>query len=119
MKAQLKEILETQNFNDLKYYKPDNPNYFSVGVSMLIGEWGQEHGEIFYAQICSFDWFCVLKGKQKTFHARDMILVEHYDYQSIKNHLTCIVAMYDEADWQSLATQLNKHFVWEFDDYQE
>lgn len=119
MKAQLKQILETQNFGDLKDYQPDNPNYFSVGISMLIGELGQDWAEIFYAQICSFDWFYDLKGQQKTFHTRDMIVVEHYDYQSIKNHLNRIISMYDEENWQSLANQLNKYFIWEFDDYQE
>ena len=118
MKAQLKQIIEIENFDDLKHYQPDNPDYFTIDISMIIGEMAQDFGEIFYAQVCSFDWLSSLKGQQKTFHKRDLIVIERYDYQTIIDHINRIIAMYDEPSWDILANQLNKYFVWEFDDYQ-
>lgn len=117
MKAEIKEILETENFGYLKDYYPENPNDFYINISMKIGIFGQEGLDYFYTNICSFDYLSKLKGQQKTFHQRDLIIMEKYDYQTIVAHLNRIVAMYDENDWHTLANQLNKYFLWEFDDY--
>lgn len=117
MKAELKEILETQNWGFLQEYCPENPHDFCIDISMTIGILGQEGGEYFSAEVCSFDYFMQLKGQQKTFCKRDLIVVQKYDYQAIMGHIHHIIAMYDEPDWDSLAHQLNKHFLWEFDNY--
>ncbi|WP_147279719.1 Imm8 family immunity protein [Moraxella lacunata] len=117
MKAEIKEILETENFGYLKDYYPENPNDFCINISMEIGIFGQEGTDYFYTSICSFDYLNQLKGQQKTFHQRELIIMEKYDYQAIMAHLNRIVTMYDENDWHTLANQLNKYFLWEFDDY--
>lgn len=117
MKAEIQEVLETENYGYLQDYYPENPEYFCICISMTIGVFGQEGADYFYTKICSFDYLKQLKGRQKNFHKRDLIIVEKYDYQNIMEHLNRIVTMYDEPDWHTLANQLNKYFWWEFDDY--
>lgn len=118
MKAELKQILETDHWEDLKDYCPENPNYFYVQINMSIGILGEKGADYFYTAVCSFDYFKRLKGKAKNYHQRELIVIESYDYQDIMERIHSIISKYDEPDWVSLAQQLNKYFLWEYDNYQ-
>lgn len=117
MKAEIKEILNRDNWLDLKDYQPDNLHYFHIDISMTIGIQGQKDGDYFTTQICSFAWFHQLVDDEKRLLNQNLIIVEYYDYSIIIEQLNHIIMKYDEPDWHSLAIQLNQHFDWEFDNY--
>lgn len=119
MKAEIKEILETENYRYLQDYYPEDPPIFCICIciSMTIGIQGQKDGDYFTTQICSFAWFHQLVDDEKRLLNQNLIVVEYYDYSIIIEQLNHIIMKYDEPDWHSLAIQLNKHFMWEFDDY--
>lgn len=119
MKAELKDIMECDRYQSLKDYQPENPDYFCIGIVLLIGIKGKAGYDTFYGEVCSFEKFSQLKGRQKTYEKRDIILIERYDYQIICDHINNIITSYDEPDWHALANQLNKHFAWEYEGYLE
>lgn len=118
MKAEIKDVLEIETYGNLKDFRPENPDWFYVGICMSIGVSGEQGIDYFDAAVCSVAYFKQWTGRRKIDHQRGLIVVAQYDYQAVSDCLNHIVMMYDEPDWPALANQLNRHFLWEYDKMQ-
>jgi hypothetical protein len=85
--------------------------HLDIGISEL------EASDIFHLRVCTpdnvedscSDDFCIC--------IKHTLVVKKYDYAKIRQFIEGLIDEVRGDSWPSIATELNKYFGWEFEDY--
>ncbi|AJC21292.1 immunity 8 family protein [Pandoraea pulmonicola] len=119
MKAEIKSLHSLQLEDRLINYQPDDLSNFSTWIRAYIGPQSEASSEAFDIEICTPDWLksqCAIEGQM---WGRHMLIVEAYDYKTIKAAIERYVATCHGEDWAAIATKLSRMGAWEFEDYRD
>ncbi|HDR9154564.1 TPA: immunity 8 family protein [Burkholderia vietnamiensis] len=119
MKAEIKSLHSLQLEDRLINYWPDDVSNFGTWIRAYIGPQEEAGSEAFDIQVCTPEWLKAQCATQGPTWGRHMLIVEAYDYDSIKAVIERYVAGCDGDDWAAIATKLSRIGAWEFENYQD
>lgn len=110
--------IHSPDTSELESFHPDNADNFSILIQVLVGTDENEGGESFDFIVCTSDW---LKEKYRGEIAflRNLILVDQFNYEDIKNRIEKLVQSISGNDWNDYAVKLSRYGAWEFEDYRD
>jgi hypothetical protein len=118
VKAEIKSLHSLQLEDRLINYWPDDVSNFGTWIRAYIGPQGGAGAEAFDIQVCTPDWLKSQCSTQEPLWGRHLLIVDTYDYDTIKAFIERYVESCDGDDWASLAGKLSRVGAWEFEDYQ-
>jgi len=113
MKAFVKNI-SSDEF-DLEVYEPEDPYKFCLTLRIQIGLDTTNGADDFDLTIYTPKWL-----EEVIFEAewgRGTLIVKNFNFFYIKKFINDYVLSCEGDNWDGIAMQLNKVFVWEFDNY--
>jgi hypothetical protein len=115
MKAELKRLHSPDV--DIRSYNPDSNESFCVLVQALYGPVGIDAEESFDFVICNPIWLKNECSRNQIISGRSLIIVQFFRYREIELYLRSLVESLNEPNWSDIAIKLNRHGLWEFEDY--
>jgi hypothetical protein len=103
---------------DLESFLPEDPENVGVLIQMLVGPTEGPGEESFDVVVCTPGWLKSWIQLHGPTIGRHHLIVERYDFQEIRNHLTSIIEAEQGNTWQELALRVGRIGKWEFEDYQ-
>ena len=115
MKAELKELFSLDF--DISEFKPNDPCYFGVWLSAMIGPASEVGSESFDILVCSPDWLKGTYPESEPVWGRHMLIVGRFDHRKIKTTIQQYVQGCSGDSWPEIGTQISRIGAWEFEDY--
>lgn len=102
---------------DLKAQAPEHPDDFSILVQVLVGPKNEPGQESFDLTVCTPGWLAECLTTGRFVFGRHHLVIDHYDYDLIREAVDQEFAGVAGATWQEVAERLARHGRWEFEDY--
>lgn len=115
MRAEIRSI-SSPDAPDLSAWEPEEA-LFALPVRLLIGPAGSAGEESFDITVCSTDWIKWRVREDGIVDGRHLLIVQNYDWEVIRQHLTRRIQAISADDWGGLAAKLSRWAYWEFEDY--
>ncbi|MFH1197425.1 MAG: immunity 8 family protein [bacterium] len=116
MKAIIKKY-HSPDILDLENYMPNDREYFSYLLQILVGPDLLNGEESFDIQICSPKWINDNYSKEDVILGRHMIIQKEYNFSRIKSFLINYIDNINGAKWEEIALKISRIGKWEFEDY--
>jgi hypothetical protein len=116
MRASIRR-LHSPDVDDLRTWKPPDPECFGVLIQMLVGPEGDIGEESFDFLVCTPKWLLAEHGRDAVIFMRHYVIVFTFDYHRLSAALEELVAQSIGSDWEAIASLLGRHGAWEFEDY--
>ncbi|RAU44643.1 MULTISPECIES: immunity 8 family protein [unclassified Pseudomonas] len=114
MRAVIKGIYN--DIFDVETYRPESVDNFSLSLRIRIGLDGTQGTDDFELFICTPKWLEETVWEARW--GRGLLMVREYDFSTIVGFVHDYVSRCEGDSWETIAMQLGKVFIWEFDDYQ-
>lgn len=116
MKAELRS-LHSPDVDDLRSYNPGGAP-FSVFVEAMVGIEGASGEESFGFTVCNpASLESQLAAKADSGWHRALLVVGSYDFERIQSAVRALCDGAEADDWKSVARNLSRYTLWEFEDY--
>ncbi|HXE06998.1 MAG TPA: Imm8 family immunity protein [Acidobacteriaceae bacterium] len=103
----------------LESFRPVDARDFAVSLTILIGPESQPGEELFYLSICTAEWLRNQCEKHGYFFTGRRLVMDHWDFDLIKQFLDKRISTLVAESWEDLATMITRIAYWEFEDYRE
>jgi hypothetical protein len=113
MKAVLKGM--SNDYVDLNEWHPEDLEDFSVDILLKIGGASSAGADNFDLVVCTPRWLSRFSDLGQW--GRGMLVVNRYDIDLIRARVTSCIDDCVGDDWPSIASQLSRFFLWEFEGY--
>ena len=130
VRAELKSLFSADCPEGLEHYTPDDPADFAISLQAFIGSTDDDRVDSFDVLVCTPAWLAQhmsdprLRASQPrawtwlqpgiTF-GRNLLVVERWDYELLRDTLSRLCASFQGPDWGSLASRIDKYLPWEYD----
>jgi hypothetical protein len=118
MKAELKNIDLNSDIAFVKF-RPEDPNSFGFYITATIGPVDFSGGDLFQILVCTDDWYGRMLSRGRLRDDRHLLVSAPYDTSAIREVIVDFINACNGDSWESLAQQLSKKTLWEFEDYKE
>lgn len=116
MRAELKNI-HCPTVNDLRYYKPDDPDIFCLLLQIFVGIPGGRGEESFDIEVCTPQWLISNYKKDEIIIGRHLLIVFEFDFERISGKIRQFVDCCCGETWYEIAQKIGRIGYWEFEDY--
>jgi hypothetical protein len=116
MEAEVKSLYSLEVEDNLIFYWPDDLTSFGTWIRAYIGPKGEGSRGAFDFLICTKNWLKPHDVAQSPALGRHILLFDHYDYDAVELAIESCVARSAGGDWATIAAELSRTGVWEFDD---
>jgi hypothetical protein len=113
MKAKIKSIT-SPDVADLKGYKPDDPQNFSLLLQLFIGPSQDDGEEMFSIELCTPQWLIDHYQSDGCVWGIHRLIVFEYNYSRIIEKIQSYVAACEGENWSAIAQKLAIIAAWEF-----
>jgi hypothetical protein len=104
---------------DLRAFRPEDAERFTLGVTASIGPAGEEGAEQFQFTVCSPSWLVGQELPKGFAFQRDTLLVERWDPDLVERAIGDLCRRTEGETWTEVATKLSRFGYWEFEDYRD
>lgn len=103
--------------DDLAAWRPHSSSW-QLGLRIIAGPSGELGEESFDITVCSPAWVAEHVAREGIVDGRHLLIVQQFDWNSIKAYIEGRVGACEGADWTEVANKLARLGYWEFEDYQ-
>lgn len=100
---------------DIEKDFPENVENFSLSFRVRIGLESTRGADDFEVCICTPNW--LNDNIWDASWGRGLLIVKKYDFLTIKKLIHEYVSRCEGESWEAIVAQLDRVFLWEFDDY--
>lgn len=118
MKAQIRQ-LHSPDVARLEDHCPEQHDDFAILIQVLAGPAGAEGAESFDIEVVTPKRLAARIRETGPVGGRHLLIVNHYDYESIARWIERAVSSCEGSDWNEVAEKLGRFGRWEFEDYAE
>jgi len=117
MRAEVKRFWSL-DLPDAKSIPPD-PENCRVLMQADVGPVGEEGADTFNFEVCTPSGLANrFDSDGRPYWGTGTLIVRRFDWGAVEAALMQYVRSLSGADWEELATKLNRFMYWEFEDYQ-
>lgn len=114
MRAHLKG-LSSPDIDDLRVFRPRDPQNFAFVLDARIGLEGLAEGERFRMLVCTPAWLLENHNTRDVVVGHQLLIVFVYDLDAIVRHLVDYCRRCEGEEWYAIVRQLMPLGRWEFD----
>lgn len=104
--------------DEIGRWTPDHDGDVYLFAELDIGPEDDDTSDIFRVLICTPEGLRSNWGSSSVVIAdRALLVVEKFSWPDVKAHLESIVAKCVGYSWEECTQKLQRHFVWEYEDY--
>ncbi|SEL64190.1 Immunity protein 8 [Stigmatella aurantiaca] len=118
MRAEIKSLSAVMT-DDLEHFSPEDPDVFSVPMTLTVGTPDSPGGDNFEFQVCSPRYLASEVRDGGVLLVRHRLLMNAFDIQKVRQFVERYVRGCEANTWEELANKLSRLGTWEFEDYQE
>jgi Immunity protein 8 len=119
VRAELKSLDSSVALDDLRDFRPNNPESLAIEVAATVGPPGVEGGDLFYFSACTAQWLQTDQPEKGFAFLHGYLLLTRWDFNVLERAIGDLCFRTEGSDWDEVATKLSRYGRWEFEDYRE
>jgi hypothetical protein len=120
-RAKITEIY-SPDVDDLRSYKPENPDNFCILLQINVGADNDLEkdfsGETFDIEVYTPKWLLSAYRNDEIILPKNSLIVFEYDFERIYERLKHLIESCEGSSWDEIAEQVGKFAAWEFNNYE-
>ncbi|WP_221033311.1 Imm8 family immunity protein [Actomonas aquatica] len=110
------KAFDCTDHDPIDQWRPEDPDFVDYWLCLHIGPDEEDGADFFYVNVITEYSLRSLAGADAV--ERKKIVLKSYSWSRVIGAVEEILSSVEGHDWSAISSELNRHFAWEFENYQ-